>query len=454
MGIPPGYLEDASGFRGEAGRLLVPSCAQDVAAILREASAARIPVTIRGAGTGLTGGAVPESGWILSTGKLNRLEISGETAVAGAGVPLQEIHQAAATRGLFFPPDPTEWSASIGGVIATNASGSRSFRYGSARRWIESLELVTADGEIRRFRRGETVDFDLPALPRSAARKNTAGFDLSPGMDWIDLFTGSEGTLGVVTKAGLRLLPQPAFLVTGVVFLPGDEAVLGAVSGWRKIEGLRMLEYLDSGALGLLRPAHSQIPPGAGGALLFEQELPAEDEAAIDAWLGRLETAGADLEGSWFASSAGDREHFRRFRHALPECVNEIVRKNGFLKLGSDYAVPETRNAEMLRAYRELLEAEFPGKYVIFGHIGDAHVHVNILPASAEEFDRGGELMLHFAREAVRLGGTVSAEHGLGKRKAKLLELQFSKEQIEQMRVVKRRLDPYWILGRGNLFSP
>ena len=124
----------------------------------------------------------------------------------------------------------------------------------------------------------------------------------------------------------------------------------------------------------------------------------------------------------------------------------------GFLKLGSDYAVPAANTAVMLGIYRERLDAAFRGRYVIFGHIGDAHLHVNILPESESDFARGGELMFELAREAVRLGGTVSAEHGLGKRKTALLALLYSEEQIEQMREVKRRLDPSWILSPGNLF--
>src|SRR5205085_1270439 len=111
------------------------------------------------------------------------------------------------------------------------------------------------------------------------------------------------------------------------------------------------------------------------------------------------------------------------------------------------------RNAEMLSIYRERLDAEFPGQYVIFGHIGDAHVHVNILPSNQQEWERARRLMLDFAREAVRLGGTVGAEHGLGKRKANLLAIQYTPEQIEAMKAVKRRLDPHWLLGQGTLFN-
>ena len=122
------------------------------------------------------------------------------------------------------------------------------------------------------------------------------------------------------------------------------------------------------------------------------------------------------------------------------------------MKMNSDYAVPLARNREMLECYRRRLEQEFPGRYVLFGHIGDAHVHVNILPSSEQQYARGQQLMLDFARHAVALGGTVSAEHGLGKRKRDLLKLQYSSDQIEAMKQVKRRLDPQWLLGQGTLF--
>ncbi len=411
-------------------------------------------MTIYGAGTGLTGGAVAQGGWVLSTERLKRLEVCGGAVRVGVGVTLRELQAAVRTAGMFYPPDPTEQTASLGGTLATDASGSRSFRYGSTRRWVRALTVVLASGEVKRWRRGDKVDFPVPELPAPTTTKNTAGYRLAPGMDWVDLFIGSEGTLGLIVEAELALLPLPRELVTGVVFLPGDEAVVRAVEEWRTVKDLRMLEYLDVCSLELLRPDYPEIQPQVGGALLIEQELDEGAEAALDEWLGRLETVGADLEGSWFAAGETDRERFREFRHALPEKVNSLVRGRGLMKLGSDYAVPPARNAEMLAYYRRRLEEEFPGKYVIFGHIGDGHLHVNLLPSSQGEFERGRELMLEFARRAVTLGGTVSAEHGLGKRKAELLSIQYAPEQIEAMRAVKRRLDPKWIFGRGNLFAP
>jgi FAD/FMN-containing dehydrogenase len=185
---------------------------------------------------------------------------------------------------------------------------------------------------------------------------------------------------------------------------------------------------------------------------LFEQELASDDDlAGRDAWLTRIEASGA-LDDSWLAESNRDRERFRRFRHALPEMVNDTVRRNGTLKMGTDHAVPIARSREMLAYYRRRLEEEFPERYVIFGHIGDAHLHVNMLPEPADSA-RAADLLLEFARQAVALGGTVSAEHGLGKRKAHLLALQYAPEYLEAMRAVKRRLDPQNLLGRGTLFG-
>jgi len=299
--------------------------------------------------------------------------------------------------------------------------------------------------------RGDAIDFHPGTVPLPAVTKNTAGYPLRPGMDWIDLFAGSEGTLGVVTEARLRLLPAPQALMGGVVFFDDDGRALDAVEVWRPAAGLRMLEYLDGPSLDLLRQRHPEIPAAARAALLVEQELSGDDDPAVDRWLERVEQAGANAQESWFALSAADRERFRRFRHALPELVNEAVRRSGALKMNSDYAVPFARNREMLAYYRQRLEAEFPGRHVIFGHIGDAHVHVNLFSDPADP-SRASDLLLEFARHAVRLGGTVSAEHGLGKRKAHLLEIQYTADQLDAMRAVKGRLDPAGILGRGTLW--
>ena len=447
MTVNPNYTTDASGFQGWADDLAIPADEKELAAALERARAARMPITIAGAGSGLTGARVAQGGLVLSLERFQKIEIGQGRARVGAAVPLTELGQAAARTGQFFAPDPTEWTASIGGVIATNASGSRSFRYGSARRHVLALRVAFVDGRVVEYRGGDKVDFPVPAIPLPETTKYTAGYRLEPGMEWIDLFCGSEGTLAVILEAEVALLPVPAELFSGVIFFASDDLALDAVDEWRAIEGLCMLEYVDRNSLHLLSGRYSEIPKTAGAALLIEAE--GDD---VDAWEAYLSAARADIDASWFAMSAKDRERFRQFRHALPEIINATVLQRGFLKMGTDYAVPVRQNRAMLRFYRERLERELPGQYAIFGHIGDAHVHVNMLPATTEQATVATGLLTEFARQAVALGGTVSAEHGLGKRKAHLLQIQYAPEHIAAMMEVKRRLDPDWLLGRGTLF--
>ena len=206
-----------------------------------------------------------------------------------------------------------------------------------------------------------------------------------------------------------------------------------------------MLEYCDANSVDLIRHRFEGIPTSAS-CLIIEQE-----GYDVDPWLTRLEKSGAYEDVSWFAMNSKDRERFRQFRHTLPEAVNDRVRRNGFQKLGSDFAVPVAGNLEIMAYYRCKLN-EYPAPSVIFGHIGDAHVHVNLLPETEAHLELGKQLMIDFARHAVALGGTVGGEHGLGKRKRHLLNLQFTSEEIQAMKDVKTRLDPQWLLGAGNLF--
>ncbi len=447
MNVAPQYLTDASGFQGFADQVFAPADEAGVLEVLRRASRDQTPVTVAGAGSGLTGARVPQGGVVLSLEKFRRIEIRDGNALVGSAATLLEIRDAAAPSRQFFAPDPTEITASIGGAIATNASGSRSFRYGSTRRHILALRVALMDGRVECYRRGDKIDFAVPTIPAPNTIKNTAGYRLAPGMDWIDLFCGSEGTLCVILEAEIALLPIPVDLFTGVIFFPSDEHALAAVDAWRGQQELRMLEYADRNALNLLLDRYPEIPAEARAALLIEAE-----GADLDAWEIRLTAAGALLDASWFATAPRERERFREFRHSLPELVIETVVRRGFLKMGTDYAVPLDRNREMFAFYRQRLEEALPGRYVIYGHIGEAHVHVNMLPGTATEAAAASALLDEFAHQAALLGGTVSAEHGLGKRKAKLLSLQYAPEHIQAMKDVKRRLDPTWLLGRGTIF--
>jgi len=427
-------ITDASGYAGRADQVFTPRSEEEVASILARASSEGVPVTVMGALTGLAGGAVPKSGWAISMAQFRKLDVYPGQARIGTGVLLRDVQAAAAASGQFYAPDPTENTSSIGGNIGANASGSRSFRYGATRKHVQALRVVHMDGRIAEYRRGEKVDFDVPRIPLPRTRKHSAGYRLEPGMDYVDLFIGSEGTLGVVTEAELQLLPAPGEILGGVVFFPTEEAALDAVDRWRPTPGLRMLEFLDSRSMKLMEQPY-------GAAVLIEIEGDAE-----------LDMTGALADESWFGSSAADRERFRQFRHRLPERIHERLRRAGFVVLATDYAVPLERNRDILAIYRSVLEKNFGDKFVMFGHIGDAHVHTEVLPETDQEWKRATEIAVELAKEVVAMGGTVGAEHGLGKRKAHLLSIQYGTDAIEAMRSVKRRFDPQQLLGQGNLF--
>ena len=428
-------ITDASGYAGQADQVFTPRSEEEVAEILVRASSQGVPVTVMGALTGLAGGAVPKSGWAISMAQFRSLDVCPASARVGTGLLLRDVQAAAAASGQFYAPDPTENTSSIGGNIGANASGSRSFRYGATRKHVQALRVVHMDGRIVEFRRGEKADFDVPRIALPRTRKHSAGYRLEPGMDAVDLFIGSEGTLGVVTEAELQLLPAPGEILGGVVFFPTEEAALDAVDRWRPTPGLRMLEFLDSRSIKLM-----EMPFGA--AVLIEMEGDCE-----------LDMTGALESDSWFGSSAADRERFRLFRQRLPERIHERLRRGGFVVLATDYAVPLEHSRDILAIYRNVLSQNFEDRFVMFGHIGDAHVHTEVLPETDQEWKRATEIAVDLAKEVVAMGGTVGAEHGLGKRKAHLLPIQYAQTDIDAMRSVKRRFDPQGLLGQGNLFG-
>jgi FAD/FMN-containing dehydrogenase len=446
------FLEDSSGYKGAADQVFVPPDIESLREIVKEASSRGIPLTVAGAGTGLTGARVPKSGWVVSLERFRTLEISHGKARCGVGVSLADLHREAARTKQFFGPNPTETSASIGGIIATNAGGARSFRFGAVRHHVLSLKAVFMDGRVATFRKGELLDFPYQPVQAPATTKNAAGYCLQPNLEWVQLLSGSEGTLAIITEAELQLLPEPAALLSGVVFFDSEDGALDAVDVWRPIAGLRLLEMLDERSLNYLRPRYSDIPPGARAALMIEQDLASETDPEVDTWLDRLSDQRAYENESWFGLSAAERERFRKFRHDLPIMMVDHGRRSG-AKFGTDFAVPLNRSRELYRFYVERCEALFADHYAIFGHIGDANVHVNLLARGPEDAQTAELLMTEFATFVLSLGGTVAAEHGIGKHKTNLLKLMYSPADLEAMKNVKRHLDPEWLLGQGTIFD-
>jgi D-lactate dehydrogenase (cytochrome) len=488
------YLADASNLAGgRAARVVFPETAEEVADVLREASAASVAVTVSGAGTGVVGGRVPFGGIVLATDKLNRIGeiVAGERggrATVEAGVTLADFRREVESRRLLYPPDPTEWSCYMGGTVVTNASGARTFKYGPTRPYIRRLKIALATGDLLDLARGEVfadaagrvriplgagrgIEAQLPAYRMPATRKHAAGYYVRPGMDALDLFIGSEGTLGVVVEIEAALLPKPAGVLSGVVFFTTEENLLAFVRAARARSldtraaqqehsenhagGLdaRAIEFFDAEALNFLREKFPAIPANAEGAVFFEQETTAAtEEQLMDAWLALLERHEAALDASWFATDERDQARLREFRHALPVLVNEWLARHGQRKVSTDMSVPDEAFAAMLRFYQETLRASGL-QYVIFGHIGDNHVHVNILPRDDRQAAEAREIYGRFVVRAVEVGGTISAEHGVGKIKRDYLRALYGDEHLRQMAALKRAFDPACILGRGNIFA-
>jgi len=281
--------------------------------------------------------------------------------------------------------------------------------------------------------------------------KTAAGYYVKDHMDLVDLFIGHEGTLGFILEADIALGIRPEAVMSFFSFFASEGDAIGFVRA-AKAHKAMSLEYMDANSISLLRTKYPNMPKSAKGLIYFEQDYKKESESRlIDSWTNLLEKHKALMEDSWFADSDKERMRLKELRHALPDIVNEIVRKNRMPKVGTDIAVPDGRFKEMLEFYKEKL-ASSGIYYVIFGHIGESHMHVNMLPKTEEEFKKSRLVYTEFVKKAVSLGGTVSAEHGIGKLKHSFLEIMYGKDNLKQMAILKKSIDPSCILGLDNIF--
>ncbi|MGD9496094.1 MAG: FAD-binding oxidoreductase [Armatimonadota bacterium] len=495
------YASDESNtfFARGVEAVVFPESAEDVAEVLRAATASGTPVTISGGGTGLTGARVATCGGIIMTMELMAhegeragfepvrithegreytvaLDRSARLAWCPPAITLKALEVLLAP-DLLFPPAPTEQSAMLGGAVAENASGARTFRYGATRDWVEALELVLPTGEQLHVRRGDVIaegrtlrftsldgavhevtapSYDMPAT------KNAAGLYAADGMDLIDLFVGSEGILGVITAVLVRLTQRPE-LVSDTAFFASEEAAIAHADALREAarDGAPIvsIEFYDPGALRFMAD-QPQVRPEHQAAIFTEVAV--DDPDAIELLAEIIEAS--DPLDDWFADSERDREAQRAFRHALPENVNTWLRAHGTDKLCTDYAVPAEAFGTMMDAYHQALARflEVTGRpdesAVLFGHIGNYHLHVDFLPADAAEEAAAMEQYIFLARTALGLDGTITAEHGVGKktlpiggRAVPYLELMYGPEGLAEIAAAKRALDPAWILNPGNM---
>ncbi|MGD9782571.1 MAG: FAD-binding oxidoreductase [Kiritimatiellia bacterium] len=493
------YLRDESRRTGRADRIAFPRAESEVLDALSEACALKMPVTAQGARTGIAAGAVPEGGLVLNLSHMDRIQVEGNLLRVQPGATLAAI-RAAVPPHLFFAPDPTETSASIGGMISCNASGALSFLYGPTRHHVLGLRVALLSGEVLDLRRGRdqadglrfrlgSVAGELPPLRRPAV-KNAAGYFVEPNMDLLDLFIGAEGTLGVVTEATLRLLPAPGAVWGLMAFLPSTAAAVGFVdalregqrSGLESSDGsvlqpatcnlqpsaprLAALEYFDSNCLAFLREHADELAtkgiavpalPDGSACVYAEWHAPdaAKAETAVMAAAERLPGFGANPDACILADAPHDVEKLKLFRHSAPEMVNSTIDERrkihpGLVKLGTDMSVPDTRLADVLAMYETDLAASGL-EHLIFGHIGANHLHVNILPRHPADYDAGRSLYQKWAAQVIAWGGSISAEHGIGKLKRDLFRQMAGEAALARMRGLKKLFDPDGLLNPGTL---
>ena len=459
------YLRDASNFSGgNAEEVVIPETSDELADFLKNETR---PVTIAGAGTGLTASRIPSGGIIVSLERLNSIAKEGEGRVrVGPAVSLNELQGFLAPTGWFYPPNPTEALASLGGTLATNASGSRSYKYGVTRDYVEEVELILVDGrkiflkrglkitEPLRFEDGSKIIFPDISY-QSPDCKNAAGYFVHSGMDWLDLFIGSDGTLGIFTDIVLRLAPRPDDFVSGILFFEEERSCWQLIPKIKSFDRYKIdpcsLEYFDHNALERLKAKYKAIPTHSKVALFFEQDVLKREyyDLILENWYEFLSEENIMLDDSWFAQGPKDVQMFHDFRHDVPAIINEENSRADRVKLGTDMAVPDKYFMSMMQFYRKTLKAN-DLDYVMFGHLGDNHLHINLLPEESQR-DVAQKVYDQMVDQILEWGGTVSAEHGIGKLKKKYFAKMVGPSGLEDLNKIKYCLDPENRLGAGNM---
>jgi D-lactate dehydrogenase (cytochrome) len=478
------YLTDASNYKGHAEEVFLPETIDELKEVIFNCYSQKLQFTISGSGTGLTGGRVPQKGAVISTERLNKIidiDYKRQVAIVQPGVLLKDLDDELNSNGFFYPPNPTENLSSIGGNVANNSSGSRTFKYGATRKFVDSMELILPDTEELILKKGKCFsnksnlmlkskngkeysidlpDFDLPKV------KHSAGYYITRNMDVIDLFIGSEGTLGVYKEIGLSFIEKPENIISAVIYFQDDNNAINFAENIRDISivnnqidykvqlgiSARVLEYFDNYSLNLLRKKYSQIPVTATSAIWIEQEYISNNENTIlNKWYALIKKHTALFNATWFAINDQEHEKMREFRHTLPLEVNEILVNRKLVKLAIDAAVPD----KYLSEYYSFLIEIFNKNNIentIYGHIGNNHLHANLFIKEEAEIELATMIVNKCLIKAVQMGGTVSAEHGIGKIKREYLEILYDKKIIDGMKRIKNVIDPFNLLNTGNIF--
>jgi glycolate oxidase len=427
------YSTDESGLgRFAPDAVALVESREEAQEVLRMAAMDRIPVTPRGLGTGMTGGALAvEGGIVLSTERMNRIREVNEgdlLAVVEPGVVTGRLQETVEAMGLFYPPDPASLDmCSLGGNVAENAGGPRAFKYGVTREYVLGLELVLMGGETLRM-----------------GRRTVKGVT---GLDLVALMVGSEGTLGLVTEITLKLLPQPPGVATFLAPFVDARRANEAVTAMVRLGFLpRTLEFMDGQVLEHLRRRGTwPIAPGAGSMLLVEVDSEAE---ALENRMISAATA-CEAAGAMDILVATD-EARRRQMWEMRRNINPVLREQHRFKVSEDIVVPRSRIPEMVARLEALAEAH-EVSIATFGHAGDGNLHVNVLFDDEAVYGRLEPVLLQIFRHALELGGTLSGEHGIGLSKKRFMSLEHSPQLLELERQLKRTFDPLGLMNPGKL---
>jgi FAD/FMN-containing dehydrogenase len=437
---------DASGLVLVPDAVARPSSRPELLEVVAEARAEQMPITAAGGQSSTTGASITDRGLLLSLRGMSRvldLDPVARTVRVEPGVLLGDLNRALVGAGLHFAPDPTsEYECTIGGAIACNASGARSLRYGATRPHVRALTVALVTGEVLELR-------------RTQLEKNTVGYAMVH--DPVDWFIGSEGTLGIVLDAELALTPIPAQLIGLAIPFPTEANALAFVTAARRARALdpRCLEFLDARAMEIARAAEGTAGWATGAqAMVYAEDARDDGDPPLDEWLALAEEHGADDADIRVYEGAGPLAEARRVRHAVPAAMNERgarFRAAGGRKVSTDWAVPYPRLHEMLQLARRYADEAGIEQAVTYGHAGNGHPHQNFIATDAMALAQIERVVSRTLETVLTMGGTVAAEHGIGKIKSKWLPLQLSAAQQRVMRALKHELDPEGLLAPGNV---
>ncbi len=448
------YRYDASPVVGSPDALVRPNSGEEAADWLAQASSQGISVTPSALRSSTTGAGLAPSGWAMSCERLVGIESidpERKRAVVSAGTVLREFKDAVEAQGLFYPPDPTsERECSIASTVACDASGARTYRYGGTDRWGTGDEDALPDGSLRWF---GSRDVDKDAAGYAGLR------------DPVQLICGSEGTLGFITKVEVRLIDKPPAFTAGLAFFGDVGSALAFVGLAREQDrrGIgvrpRCLELLDAGCLEIMRAQGSGValPAGAGASVFFEQEHElGGEEAVFEAWWALLEESpGSMPDDTVVATDRARQDELRLLRHAVPATLNEEGRSHahaGGRKISTDWAVPFEQLPGLVQTFDGWLAEARIDRALRYGHVGNGHPHYNLIVKDHAEFERAEAVVHRMCAAACEVGGTITAEHGIGKVKLPFVKYRFDELDLATMRAVKSVFDPKGIMAPGNIF--